>query len=198
MARHYRARLPQTCAPSLCRRQGEGRGGGGFEASCTASVAVYAAPTRAVAWSGRPCRAEPCSAGAFPVRPLPSMARHYGLPPPFAEGKGRAGEGAALGLHARPASRFTPLPQGPLRGREGHVEPSHARLGRSSVKLLPSMARHYALPPPFAAGEGRAGEGSALGLHARPASRLTPLPQGPVRGQEGVVEPSHARLGRSR
>ena len=107
------------------------------------------------------------------LRSAPSLCRRQG---------GRAGEGLALRLHVWPASRLMPLPQGPLRGGGSHVEPSHARLGRSSVKLLPSMARHYALLPPFAAGKGRAGEGLALRLHAQPASRLMPLPQGPLRG----------------
>ncbi len=69
--------FPQTGALSLCRRQGEGWGGVGCEASCTASFAAYAAPTSAAAWWGKPCRAEPCSAGAFPVKLVPSMARHY-------------------------------------------------------------------------------------------------------------------------
>gem|GEM_PF-360303 len=31
----------------------------------------------------QPCSAEPCSAGAFPVKPLPSMARHYRLSLPL-------------------------------------------------------------------------------------------------------------------
>ncbi len=66
MARHYRF------APSLSRSEGEGWGGVGF---C-------------------PCRAEPCSAGALPGKPLPTMARHYRFASSLSRSEGKGGDGA--------------------------------------------------------------------------------------------------------
>ena len=76
------------------------------------------------------------------VMPLPSMARHYAVLPPFRVAKGRAGEGLAFAGNA-PAEHGSALRCAPSLSRsEGE---GWGGVCFSLVKPLPSMARHYGL-----------------------------------------------------
>ncbi len=149
MARHY--------APSLCGRQGEGRGGGGF-----GPVALRVSRlTCSCGLAGHRGSAEPCSATG-PYRESLCRAWLGTTPPPFAVGKGRAGEGLVLGLllcgfRGSPALAASP---------DTAVVPSHARQ-RGPYRESPCRAWLGTTPPPFAAGKGRAGEGLASALPCR-------------------------------
>ncbi len=141
MARHY--------APSLCGRQGEGRGGGGF-----GPVALRVSQlTCSCGLAGHRGSAEPCSATG-PYRESPCRAWLGTTPPPFAAGKGRAGEGLVLGLllcgfRGSPALAASP---------DTAVVPSHARQ-RGLIGKAPAEHGSALRPLPLPQARGGLGRG---------------------------------------
>ena len=114
--------------------------------------------SRQTCFAGDPGSAEPCSATG-PYRESPCRAWLGTTHPPSAAGKGRAGEGVALGpspcgFRGSPALAASP---------DTAVVPSHARQ-RGPYRESPCRAWLGTTPPPFAAGKGRAGEGLASAL----------------------------------
>ncbi len=151
-----KARRARLLAPSLCRRQGEGGGGvlralpgkprrawlgatgGWFRQSAPSTAAGALLLPKARGGLGR-------GASGLAGETPPSVARRYRWmvpakhaehgcwPPPFAEGKGRAGEGGFGPCRGSPAEHGSALPV------SGNPPPA-ARTARRSGHLLSSIA----------------------------------------------------------
>ena len=87
-----------------------------------------------------PCRAEPCSAGALPGKPLPSMARHYiviarlssRFAPSLARSAGEGWGGVLFAASSKPKATPTPTPTPtpsqppPWLRQRGGANPNHS------------------------------------------------------------------------